>query len=209
MQSKRLINKGKLDKQRRNISKYLARKLHKNESDLLFNGIHIYRFKKEILDNEESEKLSQKKMTEQSCSFQWISSLRRYSNFFGRQESYVNCSTNCNPLWSVVVEKYPKVRELSVEAGNNLDNKDFRDFKRKRNLSSLSSGKIKNIENLDKMSVNGKKLFKVEYDREMSSNTSKILHNVFVDNGKVILYKDVNNLFGDKTIYKNLFIENM
>ena len=37
----------------------------------------------------------------------------------------------------------------------------------------------------------------------MSSNCNRILHKSFVDNGKVIMYKDVNNLFGHKTIYKN------
>ena len=30
-----------------------------------------------------------------------------------------------------------------------------------------------------------------------------IINNVFVDNGKVILYKDVNDIFGNETIYKN------
>jgi hypothetical protein len=208
IQNKRLINKRNLDKQRRNISKFLSKKLHKNESDLLLNGVHLYRYKKEILDNDENDKLSEKKMTEQSCSFQWISSLRRNSHYFGKKESYINVAGNNNPLWSIVVERYPRIKEVSVQAGYNLDNRDFRDFKRKRNLSSLNSARLENVENLDQMSVKGKKLFNVEYDREMSSNNSKILHKVFLDNGKVILYKDINDIFGDKTIYKNYNFHN-
>ena len=207
IQNKKLINKRNLDKQRRNISKYLSRKLNKNESDLLLNGVHLYRFKKEILDYDESQK-NQKKMTEQSCSFQWISSLRRNSSYFGKKESYINVGSINNPLWSIVVERFPDIKEVSVQAGYNLNNRDFRDFKRKRNLSSLSSARLENVENLDKVNVKGKNLFNVEYDREMSNNNSKILHKVFLDNGKVILYKDVNDIFGDKTIYKNYNIRN-
>ena len=92
---------------------------------------------------------------------------------------------------------------MSVKAGYNLDNRDYKDFKRKRNLSTLGSAKIKTVENLDKISVKGEKLFNIEYNREMSNNNSKILHKVFLDNGKAILYKDVNDIFGNETIYKN------
>ena len=202
VQSRRLCRKKKLDLQSRKISKYLSRKLHKNESDLLFNGIHLYRFKKEILEEEE-DKDNPNKITKQSCLFKWISSLRRSKNFYGKRESYINVSSETNPLWSTVVERYPITKELSVKAGYNLNNKDYKDFKRKRNLSSLNSAKLRSVENLDTISISGKKLFNVEYNREMSNNSSKILHNVFVDNGKIIMYKDVNDIFGNKTIFKN------
>ena len=202
-QNRQLLNKNIRDRKAKNISKYLSRKLHKNESDLLINGVHLYRFKKEILDNDEDEKNNKKKITEQSSSFRWISSLRRYNNFYGRKESYLNVGSENNPLWSIVVERYPVMKEISVKAGYNLNSKNFRDFKKRRNLSSLNYEKLENFENLDKVNIKGKKLFNVEYNREMSNNNNKILHKVFVDNGKVILYKDVNNLFGHKTIYKD------
>lgn len=203
VQNRRLLNKKNSDRQNRNLSKYLSRKLRKNESDLLINGVHLYRFKKEILDNDEDEKNNKKKITEQSSSFRWISSLRRYNNFYGRKESYLNVGSENNPLWSIVVERYPVMKEMSVKAGYNLNSKNFRDFKRRRNLSSLNSERLENFENLDKVNIKGKKLFNVEYNREMSNSNNKILHKVFVDNGKVILYKDVNKIFGDKTIYKD------
>ena len=207
IQNRRLRSKKYLDRQTRNISKYLSRKLHKNESDLLFNGVHLYRYKKEVL-NEDEDLDNPKKITEQSCLFKWVSSLRRPKNFYGIRESYVNVSSDTNPLWSIVVERYPITKEMSVKSGYNLNNKDFRDFKRKRNLSSLNSAKLRTVENLDKVNISGKKLFNVEYNREMSNNSSKILHNVFVDNGKVILYKDVNDMFGNETIYKNYNFRN-
>ena len=41
------------------------------------------------------------------------------------------------------------------------------------------------------MCVKGEKLFNAEYNREMNNNNnSKILHYVFLDNGKTILYKN-------------------
>ena len=207
IQNRRLRSKKHLDKQTRNISKFLSRKLHKNESDLLFNGVHLYRYKKEVLDEDEDLD-NPKKITEQSCLFKWVSSLRRPKNFFGKRESYINVSSDNNPLWSIVVERYPITKEMSVKSGYNLNNRDFKDFKRKRNLSSLNSAKLRTVENLDKVNICGKKLFNVEYNREMSNNSSKILHNVFVDNGKVILYKDVNDMFGNETIYKNYNFRN-
>lgn len=209
IQNRRLRSKKCLDRQTRNISKYLSRKLHKNESDLLFNSIHLYRFKKEIMDNnDENDKKDNQKFTDQNCLHKWVSSLRRPKNYQGKIESYINVSNENNPLWSLVVERYPKMKEMSVKSGYNLNNKDFNDFKRKRNLSSANSIKLRNVENLDKINVKGEKLFNVEYNREMNNNISKILHKVFIDNGKVILYKDVNDMFGNETIYKNYDFHN-
>jgi hypothetical protein len=209
IQNRRLRSKKCLDRQTKNISKYLSRKLHKNESDLLFNSVHLYRFKKEIMDNtDENDKKNNQKLTDQNCLFKWVSSLRRPKNYQGKIESYINVSSEDNPLWSLVVEKYPKMKELSVKAGYNLNNKDFNDFKRNRNLSSANSSKLRSVENLDKINVKGENLFNVEYNREMSNNISKILHKVFIDNGKVILYKDVNDMFGNQTIYKNYDFHN-
>ena len=209
IQNRRLRSKKCLDRQTRNISKYLSRKLHKNESDLLFNSVHLYRFKKEIMDNnDENDKKDNQKFTDQNCLHKWVSSLRRPKNYQGKIESYINVSNENNPLWSLVVERYPKMKEMSVKSGYNLNNKDFNDFKRKRNLSSANSIKLRSVENLDKINVKGEKLFNVEYNREMNNNISKILHKVFIDNGKVILYKDVNDMFGNETIYKNYDFHN-
>ena len=208
VQNRRLRSKKCLDRQTRNISKFLSRKLHKNESDLLFNSVHLYRFKREIMDNNDENDKKNQKFTEQNCLFKWVSSLRRPKNYQGKIESYINVSNENNPLWSLVVEKYPKMKEMSVKSGYNLNNKDFNDFKRKRNLSSANSSKLRSVENLDKINIRGQKLFNVEYNREMSNNISKILHKVFIDNGKVILYKDVNDLFGNETIYKNYDFHN-
>lgn len=209
IQNRRLRSKKCLDRQTRNISKYLSRKLHKNESDLLFNSVHLYRFKKEIMDNnDENDKKDNLKFTDQNCLNKWVSSLRKPKNYQGKIESYINVSNENNPLWSLVVERYPKIKEMSVKSGYNLNNKDFNDFKRERNLSSANSIKLRSVENLDKINIKGEKLFNVEYNREMSNNTSKILHKVFIDNGKVILYKDVNDMFGNETIYKNYDFHN-
>ena len=62
---------------------------------------------------------------------------------------------------------------------------------------------LKNVENLDQISIRGENLYDLEYNREMNSDCRKIIHKSFIDNGKVIMYKDVNNIFGYETIYKN------
>ena len=202
IQNRRLINKNNLDKKSRETSKYLSRKIHKKENDLLFNSIHLYRFKKEILGKSENIKDNYNSVNNlQSNLFKWISSLRRPNNFLGKRESYINVSSdNNNPLWSIVVEKYPITKEISIKSGYDLDNQEYKEFIKKQNMDS---DKIKNLENLDTIGIQGKKLYDLEYEREMSSNNSKLLHKVFIDNGKVIMYKDVNNIFGHETIYKN------
>ena len=201
IQKRHLLKKKNLDKKSHETSKYLSLKLHKNENDLLFNSVHLYRFKKEILGKEETKEFD--KVNNQSCLFKWTSSLRRPKNFYGKRESYINVGGENNPLWSIVVEKYPITKEVSVQSGYNLDNKDFKDFIRKRNNDSKSNEKIKKVEDLDEIGIDGKSLYDLEYNREMSGNKRKILHNVFIENGKAILYRDVNKIFGHETIYKN------
>jgi len=201
IQKRHLLKKKNLDKKSHETSKYLSLKLHKNENDLLFNSVHLYRFKKEILGKEDTKEFD--KLNNQSCLFKWTSSLRRPKNFYGKRESYINVGGENNPLWSIVVEKYPITKEVSVQSGYNLDNKDFKDFIRKRNNDSKSNEKIKKVEDLDEIGIDGKSLYDLEYNREMSGNKRKILHNVFIENGKAILYRDVNKIFGHETIYKN------
>ena len=201
IQNRRLLTKKNLDKKSHETSRYLSLKLHKNENDLLFNSVHLYRFKKEILGKEDTKEFD--KVNNQSCLFKWTSSLRRPKNFYGKRESYINVGGENNPLWSIVVEKYPITKEVVVQSGYNLDNKDFRDFIRKRNNDSKSNEKIKKVEDLDEIGINGKSLYDLEYNREMSGNKRKILHNVFVENGKAILYRDINKIYGHETIYKN------
>ena len=197
-QNKRLDSKISFDNQSKKMSKYLSAKLHKKERDLLFNGVYLYRYKKEILADNSSKF---KKMTSNSCLYKWISSLRRPNNFIGVRQSYVNVSNDENPLWSVVVEKFPENKEISVKPGYNLNNKEFKDFK--RNLSSLNSERLKNVENLDSLNIKGENLYNLEYKREMGNKNKKILHKVFVDNGKAVFYNDINDLYGNSTIYKN------
>ena len=201
IQKRHLLKKKNLDKKSHETSKYLSLKLHKNENDLLFNSVHLYLFKKEILGKEDTKEFD--KVNNQSCLFKWTSSLRRPKNFYGKRESYINVGGENNPLWSIVVEKYPITKEVSVQSGYNLDNKDFKDFIRKRNNDSKSNEKIKKVEDLDEIGIDGKSLYDLEYNREMSGNKRKILHNVFIENGKAILYRDVNKIFGHETIYKN------
>ena len=199
IQSNHLRSKKYIDKKSRETSKYLSRKLKKNESDLLFNNIDLFRYKKEILGKEE-QKENFNTINNQICLFKWVSSLRRPRNFCGKRESYLNIGGENNPLWSVVVEKYNKTKEFVVKSGYDLDNKDYKDFTKKYVNNSRI---IKKLENMDEISIEGKNLYNLEYKREMNNNRNRILHNAIIDNGKAILNKDINQIFGNKTIFKN------
>lgn len=202
VQNRRLLTKKSSDKKSRLATKYLSRKIHKKENDLLINNVQLYRYKKEIKGKEEL-KDNYDKINNQGCLFKWTSSLRKPKKFIGKRESYINIGGENNPLWSIIVERYPNIKEISVESGYNLDNKDFKDFIKKANINSKSNQKIQKVENLDEIKIQGKNLYKLEYNREMSGNKKKILHNIFIDNGKIIMYKDVNDIYGHQTIYKN------
>ena len=78
-----------------------------------------------------------KKIIDKSCLFKWISSLRRPKNFYGKRELYINISRENNLLLSIVVKRYPIIKEISIKGGYNLNNRDYKDFKRKRNYHPL------------------------------------------------------------------------
>jgi hypothetical protein len=190
----RLLNQNtKAESKSRQMSKYLSRKIKKNEKTLLINNIYSYHNKKQILNNNLSN--NSKYNNVEGYLFKWVSSLRRPKNFNGKIKSYINVGNQDNPLWSTAIEKYPDDKEITVKAGNDLEKKD--DKKDNKN------DQFKSVDDLERINIRGKKLYDIEYNREMSSNCSKILHKSLVDNGKVIMYKDVNNIFGYETIYKN------
>ena len=63
---------------------------------------------------------------------------------------------------------------------------------------------FKTVENLEDLSIEGKNLYDIEYKREIiDSKSKKILHKVFVENGKAISTTEINNLYGYDTFYKN------
>ena len=191
----RLLNQNtKAESKSRQMSKYLSRKIKKNEKTLLINNIYSYHNKKQILNNNLSNNSNYNNVS--GYLFKWVSSLRRPRNFNGKIKSYINVGNQDNPLWSTAIEKYPDDKEITVKAGNDLEKKDNKNDNDKND-------QFKSVDDLERINIRGKKLYDIEYNREMSSNCSKILHKSLVDNGKVIMYKDVNNIFGYETIYKN------
>ena len=88
--------------------------------------------------------------------------------------------------------------------GIDLNNRNFLRFiKKAKSNSDINEENINNLKNLDEISIKGENLFNVEYNREMNSKKKKILHKAFVENGKVVLKTDINNVFGKQTFYKN------
>ena len=196
-QNKRINDELNYLRQKKNISKKLSKKLNKNEEDLLFNKVDLFKYKKEILSGLNKERLPEK--------FRWNISLRLPPNFKGKREYHVNVNSERNPFWGVVVERYPNNKELAVKPGYNLKQKEFVKFS--KDMNNINKNKNKNnvnaIKNLDDLNVVGNDLLDMEFKREMSTKGRKILHKAFIENGKAILNQDINTAFGEKTLYKN------
>ena len=191
-----LLNQNiKAENKSRQMSKYLARKIKKNEKCLLINNIYSYHNKKQILNNDSKNDNNFNSNNNESSLFKWIFSLRRPRNFQGKRETYINVGNQNNPLWSTAIERCPDDKEITIKSKDNSEPKENNGF--------IQNDQFKRVESLEQINIRGKKLYDIEYNREMSSDSRKILHKSFVDNGKVIMYKDVNNIFGYETIYKN------
>ena len=197
-QYRQINEKQKRDKKVISLSKYISQKINKDEKDLLFNKVDLFKYKKEILKEIYDEKPQEQKFGK----FQWNMDLRKPHNYIGLKKLYVNVNSERNPFWGVIVERCPDLKETAVKPGYNLDQKEFLKFTKNKNI--LKNKKcVNSVKNLDDLNVNGSNLLDLEYKREMSSKGRKILHKVFIENGNIILDKDINNIFGEETIYKN------
>ena len=127
----------------------------------------------------------------------------RRGNDIKRKDLYVNIKNIYEPFFAVIVDNPQEKKELKFKSGIDLNCKELKDFKRNKYLIKNFSKKIDNLEKLEKIQVIGKKLFDIEFNREMRSKGKKILHRIFVENGKEIMDTDINNVFGKETIYKN------
>ena len=185
------------------MSKYLSKRLNKPQSNLLLNRIDSFRFKKEIINEIENNK----PLDELYGKYKWNISLRRPDHFQGVRDSYINLKEDrFMPFWSIVIEKYPKQKELCIKPGRILNESEIKEFKGKNNKLSYGNKNqyFRTVENLEDLSIEGKNLYNIEYKREIiDSKNKKILHKVFVENGKAISSTDINNLYGNDTFYKD------
>ena len=197
-QNRQINAKKKREKKVISLSKYISDRINKDEKDLLFNKVDLFKYKKEILKEIYDEKPKEQKFGK----FQWNMDLRKPHNYIGLRKLYVNVNSERNPFWGVIVERCPDQKETAVRPGYNLNQKEFVKFTKNRNILQ-NKNCINSVKNLDDLNINGSNLLDLEYKREMSSKGRKILHKVFIENGKTILDKDINSVFGEETIYKN------
>ena len=197
VQNNRLKSSRNEQKNFRKMSGYLSKILNKNEKDLLINSIDSYRYKKELIKN-----INNKDFSEIQPRYFWKMNLRR-DNDLERKDLYVNIKNNYDPFFSVIVDNTKRKKELTFKSGLDLNSKELKDFKKNKYLTDNYSKKIKNLEKLENLNIKGKNLFDLEFNREMSSKKRKILHRVFIENGKEILDTDINEVFGEETFYKN------
>ena len=178
------------------MSGYLCKRINKKNKDLLINSVDSYAYKKELINE-----INHKEFNEEYPRLFWRMNLRRKD--IGRREGFVNVKNNYDPFWAIIVDDCPNIKEKVIKPKIDLNSKDLYDFKKNKYLLNKFSKKIKNLDKIETLNVEGKNLFNVEYNREMSSKRRKILHRIFIDNGKEILDTDINDVFGEQTIYKN------
>ena len=200
----RKLNLQKLsEKNRIWMSRYLSKKINKPQNNLLLNRIDSFRFKKEVINEIENNK----PIEELYGKYKWNISLRRPDHFQGVRDSYINLKGDgLLPFWSVVIERSPKQKELCIKPKYTLTNNEINEFRKQTNRvnSGNKNQYFKTVENLEDLSIEGKNLYNLEYKREIiDSNKKKILHKVFVENGKAISSLDINNLYGNDTFYKD------
>ena len=156
----RLLNHNtKAQNKSRQMSKYLSRKIKKNEKTLLINNIYSYHNKKQILNINSNNNSNYN--NNQGYIFKWVSSLRRPNNFNGKIKSYINVGNPDNPLWSTAIEKYPDDKEITVKAGDDLEKKDNNELNK--------NDQLKSVDNLEHICIKGKKLWSV-LDQKLSIN---------------------------------------
>ena len=198
-QQKRILTQKNNNKQIKNILHYLSKKTHTDEKDLLMNKVDNYLYKKEIIN-----KIDNNSFDETKDRFIWTTSLRNSEKLKGTRRTLVNLNTDKYPFWGYLVEKSPNCQLTSLRPGIDLKSRNLSNFiNRAKAKSELNENSINNVKNLDNIDIKGKNLFNLEYNREMSSKRKKILHKAFVENGKIVLNTDINNVFGKETFYKN------
>ena len=196
-QNKQIIAKKKNLKKLIRLSKFISKKIKKNEDDLLLNKVDLFKYKKDILSE-----INKEKDDDKFGKFKWRMSLRKPNDFKGIKKLFINVSNELNPFWETIVDRSPNYKELAVKPGYNLKQKEFIKFAKNENIQK-NIEYLNNVKNLDDISVNGSNLLDLEYKREMSIKGKKILHKFFVENGKTILEQDINKVFGEETFYKN------
>ena len=200
-QNNKLRIRQNLDNTIKNISKHISELLNKNENELLINRIDDYCFKKELLKEIDYNK----PLDEKYGIYKWNISLRRPNNFEGVRNSYINLTREKNPFWGIIIERYPKIKELKIRPGTLMKNKKYFEKLQKAHFPYINNRDYKNLENLDSIKIQGENLYNIEYNREINNNkTKKLLHKTFVDsNGKIFLKTEINNIFGEKTFCEN------
>lgn len=196
VQKHRLNSSKNNQKNLRQMSGYLCKRINKKNKDLLINSVDSYAYKKELINE-----INHKEFNEEYPRLFWRMNLRR--NDIGRREGFVNVKNNYDPFWAIIVDDCRNIKEKVIKPKIDLNSKDLYDFKKNKYLLNKFSKKIKNMDKIETLNVEGKNLFNVEYNREMSSKRRKILHRIFIDNGKEISDTDINDVFGEQTIYKN------
>ena len=191
------------------MSKYLSRKANKPQDNLLLNRIDTFRYKKEVINEIEYNKPVE---DEQYWKYQWNMSLRRPKYFRGARKLFVNLSEEKYlPLWSLIIEKSPKVKDLSVKPDYILSEGEIHEFQKQANNlkrynveENNTNPYFQTVENLDKLIVKGRNLYNLEYKREILDNkNNKIWHKIFMENGKATFLGDINKIYGNETFYKN------
>jgi hypothetical protein len=200
-QQRLILNNQNIDKRNKNMLNFLSKKIKKDKDDLIMNNIDNFLYKREFIDEINN---NSNKIYEPNIRYKWTASLRNPDKLKGVRKTLVNINNDKRPFWGFFIEKSANLKQTSIKPGMYENNRNLMNFiKKAKSFKECDDNNISSVKNLDDISVKGENLFNIEYNREMSSKKKKILHKAFVENGKVVLNTEINNIFGKETFYKD------
>lgn len=166
LQEKTLAHKINDDNDKEKMSKYLCAKIKKKNNELLMNSIEKFRIKKEVVNTFHYKN----SLEDRYEKLKWKISLRRPEHFKGARKIFVNVSSDANPLWTLVKDKYTKKDKIYCYS-NDLDEIEMNQKLKKKDLNQIQ----KNIKTITSLRLNGKSLLQFEFDHAMNSKGQKYI----------------------------------
>ena len=164
------------------ISKYLAKKCHRKENNLLYNNIENFRIKKQLLDYLENKKNLSEKLGEKY----WFIILRRPDFLKNARGVFLNIGKEENNIWQPIVE-FPMtnieiIKKAETPHKENITN--FEQFLKNKNLypndlfNKRNKDKVKmpNLTEMNNMVIKGRNMVLFEKENFLNSDDNLTLY---------------------------------
>ena len=186
------------------LSKYLSKKCHRKEDNLLYNNIENFRIKKQLLDYLENKKLLSEKLGEKY----WFVNLRRPDCLKKARGVFLNIGKEENNIWQPIVE-FPMTNIEIIKKAETprKENNNFEQFLKNKNLypndlfnmRNKVRFKMPNLTEMNNMIIKGRNMILFEKDNFLNNDENLNLYH------KYRVYKDPresNLKYSNDCLYK-------